>query len=145
MELRYRILADVVVAVHFAYVAFVILGLVLTLAGAALGWRWVRNFWFRAVHLVMIAIVVGEAWCGITCPLTTWENALRQQAGQAAYRGGFLANLLHDTMFFDAPFFEARPWVFTMAYTLFGLAVVGALILAPPRPPSFARGKAAGG
>jgi polyferredoxin len=136
MQLVYRILADVVVAVHFAYVAFVILGLVLTLGGAALRWSWVRNFWFRAVHLAMIAIVVGEAWCGIVCPLTTWENALRQRAGQATYGGGFIANILHDAMFF-----EAEPWVFTLAYLLFGLAVVLALVLAPPRWPHWLRRK----
>ena len=132
MQLVYRILADIVVAVHFAYVAFVILGLVLTLGGAVAGWKWVRNFWFRAVHLVMIGVVVGEAWCGIVCPLTTWENELRARAGQAAYGGGFIANLLHDTMFF-----EAEPWVFTICYSLFGLAVLAALLIAPPRLPKW--------
>jgi polyferredoxin len=137
MQLAYRILADVVVAVHFTYVAFVILGLVLTLGGMALRWRWVRNFWFRTVHLAMIAIVVAEAWCGIVCPLTTWENALRQRAGQAAYRGGFIANLLHEAIFF-----EAEPWVFTLAYSLFGLAVLVTFLAAPPRLPAWLRGNA---
>src|SRR5687768_5744974 len=101
MELLYRILADIVVAFHFAYVGFVVFGLVVTLAGAALGWKWVRNFWFRALHLAMIGIVVAEAWLGIVCPLTTWEKDLRQLAGQTAYRGDFIANLLHDAMFFQ--------------------------------------------
>jgi hypothetical protein len=134
MQLVYRILADLVVAVHFAYVAFVIVGLVLTLGGAVAGWKWVRNFWFRAIHLVMIGIVVGEAWCGTVCPLTTWENKLRELAGQATYSGGFVANLLHDTMFF-----EAEPWVFTLCYSLFGLLVLIAFIVAPPRIPEWLR------
>ena len=43
----YRFLADAVLAVHFAYVAFVVLGMAAILLGIALGWRWVRNFWFR--------------------------------------------------------------------------------------------------
>ena len=141
MQLLYRILADVVVTVHFAYVGFVILALVCTLVGAALGWRWVRNFWFRVAHLTMIGIVVVEAWLGIVCPLTTWEKSLRQRAGQAAYQGDFLANLLHDAMFFDAP-----PWVFTVGYTLFGLAVLATFLWAPPQVPerlrrSFALGR----
>lgn len=130
MELFYRILADAVVTVHFAYVAFVVVGLVLTLAGAALRWKWVRNFWFRVLHLAMIGVVVAEAWCGIVCPLTTWENELRRRAGQAGYRGGFIANLLHDAMFF-----EADPWVFTLGYSLFGLAVLATFFIAPPRLP----------
>jgi polyferredoxin len=67
-----------------------------------LRWTWVRNFWFRLIHLSMIGVVVGEAWCGIICPLTRWENGLRERAGQAAYSGGFFANWLHDMMFFQA-------------------------------------------
>ena len=35
MQLFYRLLADLVVTIHFAYVAFVISGLVLTLVGGA--------------------------------------------------------------------------------------------------------------
>ena len=132
MQLFYRVLADVIVAVHFAYVAFVIVGLVLTLVGAALHWRWVRNFWFRAIHLAMIGVVVAEAWCGVVCPLTTWENDLRQLAGQAVYRGGFIANVLHEALFFDA-----EPWVFTICYSLFGLAVLGTFYLAAPRLPAW--------
>ena len=130
MQLWYRLLADLVVAVHFAYVAFVIIGLLLTVAGAVLRWKWVRNFWFRLLHLVMIGVVVVEAWCGIVCPLTTWENELRKLAGQTSYSGGFIANLLHDAMFF-----QAEPWVFTLCYSLFGLAVLATFLLAPPRLP----------
>lgn len=131
MQLGYRLMADLVVVVHFAYVAFVIVGLLLTLAGAVLRWRWVRNFWFRVIHLAMIGVVVAEAWCGIICPLTTWENRLRVLAGQASYRGGFIANLLHDLMFF-----QAEPWVFTLCYSLFGLAVLAAFLFAPPQLPA---------
>ena len=124
----YRILADIVVAVHFAYVVFVIGGLALTLLGGVLKWEWVRNFWFRRVHLIMIGIVVAEAWLGIICPLTTLENWLRELGGQATYSGGFVAELLHDALFFSA-----EPWVFTLCYTLFGLAVVGTWLFIPPR------------
>jgi hypothetical protein len=134
MQHFYRILADIVVTVHFAYVAFVILGLVLTLGGAALHWNWVRNFWFHVIHLAMIVIVVAEAWCGIVCPLTTWENSLRGKAGQTVYTGGFIADLLHDTMFF-----EAEPWVFTVCYSLFGLAVLVTFLVASPRRPGLLR------
>jgi polyferredoxin len=123
-----RVLADLVVAVHFGYVLFVVAGQVLILAGAMARWEWIRNRWFRGAHLAMIVIVVLEAWCGVVCPLTTWEQALRSRAGQSSYRGDFLPNLLHNLMFFDAP-----AWVFTLLYTLFGGLVLGSLLLAPPR------------
>jgi hypothetical protein len=128
MKLVYRLLADLIVSVHFAYVTFVVLALVFTLVGGVLGWRWVRNTWFRLVHLAMITVVVAEAWCGAVCPLTRWENHFRTLAGEATYRGGFIANWLHEAIFFDA-----EPQVFTWAYSLFGLAVLAALIFIPPR------------
>ena len=54
----YRLLADFVVAIHFGYVLFVLVGMLLILVGIVLKWKWVRNFWFRMVHFLAIAIVV---------------------------------------------------------------------------------------
>lgn len=130
MELLYQILADVVVLAHFAYVLFVILGLAAVLIGWLRGWAWTRRFWFRVIHLAMILIVVFEAWFGITCPLTTWEQELRKRAGQTTYDGAFIAQLVHDLLFV-----EAEPWVLSLCYTAFGLAVLASFLLAPPRWP----------
>ncbi len=124
----YRLAADVTVLVHMAYVLFVIFGFLLTLIGCLMGWQWIRNPWFRGIHLAMILIVVAEAWLGITCPLTTWEHQLREQAGGQSYQGAFVANLVHDWLFFDAP-----PWVFTVIYSLFGGGVLLTFLVAPPR------------
>jgi hypothetical protein len=124
----YRFAADAVVLVHMTYVLFVIVGFLLTLAGCLWRWEWIRNPWFRGIHLAMILIVVAEAWLEIICPLTTWEQQLRERAGGEVYRGAFLANLVHDWLFYDA-----RPWVFTLAYTLFGVGVLATFLIAPPR------------
>lgn len=123
-----RILADLVVVIHFGYVLFVLIGLLLTLLGWLMNWGWVRNLWFRTIHLASIVVVVLEAWFGITCPLTTWENQLRSAAGQATYEGDFIASWVHEMLFF-----EAEPWVFTVCYTLFGGLVLATLLLVPPR------------
>ena len=69
-----------------------------------------------------------RAWCGITCPLTIWEQNLRRLAGQQSYRGDFIANFLHEALFFDAP-----DWVFTVCYSAFGLLIAGTFVLVPPR------------
>jgi hypothetical protein len=124
----YRVLADLTVVIHLAYVMFVILGLLVTILGGFLKWDWIRNRWFRGIHLSMILVVVLEAWVGFTCPLTTWEHQLRSAAGQEAYQGDFIANWAHDVMFFDA-----EPWVFTLCYTLFGGLVLATLCFVPPR------------
>lgn len=128
MPVVYRLLADFTVILHMAYVLFVILGFLLTLVGALARWRWVRNPWFRGIHLAMILIVVAEAWAGVTCPLTTWEQQLRELAGQETYSGAFLANCVHDWLFYDLP-----PWMFTLLYSLFGGGVLLTFVLAPPQ------------
>lgn len=121
------IAANAILILHVAYVALVVFGLLWIWLGIALRWESIRNRWFRGFHLVMIIIVVLEAWAGITCPLTVWENYFRHQAGAAAYEGDFIAIWLQSLIFFEAP-----PWVFTLGYTTFGLAVIATLGLAPP-------------
>jgi hypothetical protein len=124
----WRVLADITVTIHVAYVAFVVLGQMLIVIGTPARWTWVRNPVFRAIHLGMIGIVVVEAWIGMTCPLTLWEQAFRRRAGQATYTGDFVARWLHDLLFFDLP-----PATFTTIYSIFGLLVLGTIWLAPPR------------
>jgi hypothetical protein len=126
--MSYALLADAVLVLHVAIVLFVVGGLLLVVGGNLAGWRWVNHWWLRLLHLAAIACVVAEAWLGITCPLTTWEIALRVAAGQGAYAGGFLQHWLHRLLYWDAP-----AWVFTLAYTLFGLAVTWAWWRWPPR------------
>ena len=70
-------LADLVLAVHVAIAASIVLGLLLVWLGAFAGWRWVRNPWLRAGHLAAIGYVALQAVAGRICPLTTWEDQLR--------------------------------------------------------------------
>jgi hypothetical protein len=128
-NLAYLVAADLVLLVHALFVAFVVVGLVLILAGKPLGWSWVRNPWFRAAHLAAIAVVVLQAWLGIVCPLTTWEMALRAKGGDAVYAGAFVAHWLDALLYYQAP-----PWVFAVAYTLFGALVVLSWFRVRPRP-----------
>ena len=116
--MAYELLADVVLVLHAGFVAFVVGGFVLSIAGLLLGWRWVGNRWFRGLHLAAIGLVVVQAWVGVLCPLTTIENWLRERAGQPGYAGSFIQHWLHRLLFYDA-----EPWLFTVVYTLFGLLV----------------------
>jgi hypothetical protein len=130
----YSYLADLVVFVHAIWVAVVVFGLVAVLVGALLRWKWVRNFWFRAIHLAMIAVVVVEAVLGYPCPLTVWEADLRRAAGQEVQDGSFIGRLVHDLIFYEGP-----PWAFTIVYCLFGALVLLTMVLIPPRWPRWRR------
>ena len=78
----YGIAADLMVAVHFAYVAYVVVGQAAIMIAAPFKWQWARNPWFRFTHLAAIGYVAYEAIYHIRCPLTVWEEQLRALAGQ---------------------------------------------------------------
>lgn len=122
------ILANLVVAIHVAYIGFVVLGLAAILIGAAAGWRWVRNLWFRAAHLAAIALVLFESLAGVACPLTTIENSLRIRAAESGYAGSFIGHWLDRLIFY-----HASAWVFIALYAAFTLVVALTFWLVPPR------------
>jgi hypothetical protein len=124
----YQIAANGLMLLHAGFIAFVVGGLLFTLIGGSRGWGWVRNLWFRLVHLAAIVAVVVQTWAKLPCPLTAWESQLREAAGQNGYPEGFIVYWVHQIIFYDLPH-----WSFTLIYTLFGVAVVVSFVLVPPR------------
>ncbi|AHI28820.1 DUF2784 domain-containing protein [Marinobacter similis] len=124
----YVVLADSLLVLHVAFVAYVVLGLLMIYLGHFLNWSWVRNLWFRVTHLIAIGIVVVQSWLGVICPLTTWEMALRSQAGDASYEGSFIQHWLHAILYFSAP-----EWVFILSYSVFGGLVLLSWFIIRPR------------
>ncbi len=120
--------ADIVLAIHFAFVLFVVGGLALIWIGYATRWAWVRNVWFRAAHLAAIVFVAGEALLGFMCPLTVLEDALRATVGSAPQDKSFIARWVHRAMFYTAP-----EWMFTALYIAFAVVVAATLWFIPPR------------
>lgn len=80
----FRILADIVVLLHLAFVAFVVLGGLLALRN--LRWAWVHIP--VAVYGALIELV------GWVCPLTPLEIRLRAMGGEAGYSGGFVEHYI---------------------------------------------------
>ena len=126
--LPYQLLADAVLSLHVAIVVFVVGGLVLIILGNLRAWRWVNALSFRLAHLAAIAVVVAEAWFGTACPLTALEMWLRAKARATTYTGSFIEHWLQRILYY-----EASSWVFTIAYSLFGLVVAAAWWYFPPR------------
>jgi hypothetical protein len=136
VPLFYRLLADAIVLVHAAYVAFVVFGFVAILIGGLLRWRWIRNLKFRVLHLAAIVLVVVEAIAGAMCPLTTLEARLRERAGDVGYPGDFVARIAHRLIFYDFP-----PWIFTVIYVAFAAMIIATFILVPPQSTSRSRSR----
>jgi hypothetical protein len=118
------LIADTLLVLHFLIAAFIAGGLPLVWVGAALGWRWVRNPWFRYAHLAAIAFVAAEGLLGIACPLTVWEDMLRGGVRAESFVGRWVQRLL---------FYRAPEWVFATAYALWAAATLLTLKRVPPR------------
>jgi hypothetical protein len=85
----YGLLADLVLVVHLAFVAFVTLG-------GFLVWRWRRLAW---VH-VPVALWGGAiAVSGFICPLTPLENRLQRLSGRPGYQGGFIEHYVTAALY----------------------------------------------
>lgn len=124
-------LADALLALHVGVVLFVVALLPLVLAGAKLGWRWVRHRGLRLTHLGLMLFVAAQAWLGRLCPLTVWEQELRRLAGEDSHTQSFVGHWLSRLLYWDLPW-----WVFVAVYTGFALLVAGAWWWVGPHPPA---------
>jgi len=124
----YAFFADVILIIHIFFVLFIILGQALIIVGWWWGWSWTGDLTLRVWHLVAIGVVVAQVWLGIFCPLTILESNLRHWADQEGYQSSFISDWLQRLFFYTAP-----PWVFTLAYSLFGLLMLLTWLVYPPR------------
>lgn len=85
----YRVLADAVMLVHFAFILFVAVG-------ALLAWRWPR---LAFAHLPALAWSAGTVTIGFPCPLTRLEKALDRRADSDVYDGGFIDQYVEDVVY----------------------------------------------
>jgi hypothetical protein len=123
----YSILANSILVIHAAFVAFVILTVPCIYIGKIMNWRWVRLFWLRLLHLVSIGIVVAQSWARVICPLTTLEMWLREKGTLATYTESFVEHWLKTLLYWNLP-----AGVFIVVYSLFGLLVIATWYFVPP-------------
>ena len=80
----YPLLADLVVWVHLAFVAFVILGGLLAV-------QWPHLIWMHVPAVVWGVVIELSGWI---CPLTPLENWLRHKGGEKIYRSDFVTHYI---------------------------------------------------
>jgi len=80
IKMSYRLMADIVVVLHFTFILFVLMGGILSI------W-WRKVVW---IHIPAAAWGVLIEFAGWICPLTPLENLLRVKSGEVGYLGGFV-------------------------------------------------------
>jgi len=113
-------LADILMLIHFLWVLFMILGLPLGL--------WLKSPLLRWIHFAGMALTAAFAITGMYCPLTVWEESLRQNVdGNFGFEGGFLAHRLSSILY---PQIES--WILRGASIVWGALTVLAMVLVKP-------------
>lgn len=87
--MAYLLVANLLVVLHLAFVAFVIAGGRLVLRRPRLAW----------VHLPCALWGGLIEFAGWICPLTPLENRFRQLGGQTGYQGGFVEHYLVPVLY----------------------------------------------
>ncbi|HJW24853.1 MAG TPA: DUF2784 domain-containing protein [Rhodocyclaceae bacterium] len=113
----FRWLADLTVGLHFAFVAFVVLGGLIALRRPRAAW----------LHLPAALWGILVEYAGWICPLTPLEQWLRLRAGQAGYGGGFVEHYLLPVLY---PAGLGRPtqWLLGTLVLAINAAVYGWLL-----------------
>lgn len=112
----YRIAADMLVILHFAFIVFVVLG-------GLLVWRWPKLVW---LHLPMVLWAIGIECAGFICPLTPLENFFRDRAGSGGYEGGFIEHYIVTIIY---PQGLTRTIQFVLAALLVAINIVFYLLM----------------
>lgn len=89
VDMLYRVTADGLLLLHLAFIVFVVFGGLLVL-------KWQR---LMVWHLPAVAWGVAVEVFHLPCPLTQWENLMRQAAGQTGYGGGFIEHYLWPVIY----------------------------------------------
>jgi hypothetical protein len=120
-NLTTSLLADLVLILHFVFIAYVVFGALL-----ALRWGWA--LW---IHLPALAWAAYIEIIAGTCPLTPLENSLRHAAGEAGYSESFIDHYLFPIVYPPGLTPGAQFWIAT-ALVLFN-ALVYAYVVARRR------------
>jgi hypothetical protein len=114
----YHRLADLVVAIHLAFVIFVV-------AGALLVLRWPRLAWVHVPAAIWGVLIEYAGWI---CPLTPLENWLRRAGGQASYPGGFVEHYVIPVLY-PLGLTRATQGVLGTIVLVVNVGVYGALVI----------------
>ena len=93
-----------------------------------------RNPWFRCLHLLAIGVVAFESLAGLRCPLTVWEETLRNALGDELGDGEFVRRFLEPILFSGNVVRDSISADFLNAcYYAVAALVLLTFVLAPPR------------
>jgi hypothetical protein len=111
----YRFLTTAILGLHFAFVAYAVVG-------GFLAWRWPRMIWPHLAAGAWGFVVIAAR---LTCPLTYAEDWSRQQAGEPGLTRGFIDRYIEGVVYPE----RLVPLVQALAATAVVVSWVGFVLL----------------
>ena len=101
------LLANAVAVLHAVVVLFMLTGSLLALRRPGVLW----------LHVPLVMTMLGLFLTGSHCPLTTWELALRERAGEAGYSGGFIGHYVTGPLGVPIEATSTQIGIYVLAFT----------------------------
>ena len=119
----FNLFADLVLALHFTFICFVLMGAFLLL-------KWPRVIYLHIPAIIWGILIEAKGWI---CPLTPLEQWFRFQAGQSGYKTGFIEHYLLPVIY-PSGLTQNIQIVFAIFVFLINLIIYSWLILRHKRP-----------
>ena len=94
--------SEIVLLFHFCIFLFMVLSFFLIPLGYYQKWEWVKNKYYRLIHLILMGIIFIETILGFMCPLTILENFLRNDIEI----NNKITQIIHQIMYLDLPTYQ---------------------------------------
>ena len=110
------LLYEIVLLFHFCIFLFITLSFLLIPIGYYQKWEWVKNRYYRLIHLILMGIIFIETILGFICPLTTLENFLRNDIEI----NNKITQIIHQIMYWDLPTYQfITLYLLSLLYLIF--------------------------
>ena len=110
------IFSEIVLLFHFCIFLFMILSFFLIPIGYYQKWKWVKNKYYRSMHIILMGIISIETILGFMCPFTILENYLRDDIKV----DNKFTEIVHQILYWDLPNYQfIILYLFSFSYLIF--------------------------
>tara|TARA_B100000989_G_scaffold288139_1_gene258544 strand:- start:576 stop:947 length:372 start_codon:yes stop_codon:yes gene_type:complete len=108
--------SEIILLLHLLIFLFITLSFILIPIGYFQKWEWVKNKYYRSIHLILMGIISIETILGFMCPLTILENYFRDDIKV----DNKLTEIAHQILYWDLPNYQfIILYILSFSYLIF--------------------------
>ena len=108
--------SEIILLLHLLIFLFITLSFILIPIGYFQKWKWVKNKYYRSIHLILMGIISIETILGFMCPLTILENYFRDDIKV----DNKLTEIAHQILYWDLPNYQfIILYILSFSYLIF--------------------------